>query len=36
MAGANDGSSTLGDIKAAFSAAVRVENAGYYGDYQAN
>jgi hypothetical protein len=33
MAGASDGSSTLGDIKSAVSAAKRVENAGYVGDY---
>lgn len=35
MAGATDGSSTLSDIKAAISAAIRVENAGYEGDYRA-
>jgi hypothetical protein len=33
MAGASDGSSTLGDIKAALSSAKRIENAGYVGDY---
>ncbi len=34
MAGASDGSSTLGDIKSALSSAKRIENAGYIGDYQ--
>ena len=34
MAGANDGSSTLGDIKAAIKRAKSVENAGYHGDYR--
>jgi hypothetical protein len=33
MAGASDGSSTLGDIKSALSSAKRIENTGYVGDY---
>ena len=35
MAGASNGSSTLGDIKTALSSAKRVESAGYDGDYRA-
>jgi len=35
MAGAANGTSTLTEIKAAFTAAIRVENAGYAGDYKA-
>jgi len=34
MAGASNGSSTLTEIKQAINAAVRVENAGYFGDYK--
>jgi hypothetical protein len=34
MAGASNGSSTLGEIKAAISSVMRVENAGYQGDYK--
>ncbi len=34
MAGVQDGSSTLGDIRAAISKAQLVENAGYHGDYR--
>ena len=34
MAGASDGSSTLGDIKAALVSAKRIENAGYQRDYR--
>lgn len=34
MAGAANGSSTLGDIKTAISSAKRIENAGYQGDYK--
>jgi hypothetical protein len=34
MAGASDGSFTLGDIKAALLSAKRIENAGYQGDYK--
>jgi hypothetical protein len=34
MAGASNGSSTLGDIRAALLLAKRVESAGYQGDYK--
>jgi hypothetical protein len=34
MAGASDGSSSLGDIREALLSAKRVENAGYHGDYK--
>lgn len=34
MAGASNGSSTLGDIRAALFSAKRVESAGYDGDYR--
>ena len=34
MAGASNGSSTLGDIKTTISSAKFIENAGYQGDYK--
>jgi hypothetical protein len=34
MAGASDGSSNLGDIRAALLSAKRIESAGYQGDYK--
>lgn len=34
MAGASNGSSTLGEIRAALSSAKRIESAGYEGDYR--
>ena len=34
MAGASNGSATLGDIRAALSSAKRIERAGYEGDYR--